>query len=325
MLKWYYFILNVILYYIIFRNKMPHFWTKKTNRVVPPPDVMKTAVEEVLGGAKLRPTARKYDIDKETLNRYVKKTSLAVPAGQISYSPDFKTTLVFTSEEETLLADYLVRASQMHHGLTVTCARQLAFQFAKANNKKYSKKWDENSIAGYDWYRGFRHRHPELSLRTPESTSLSRCTSFNRTNVTTFFNNLESVLKRDKFEPHQIWNIDETGLTTVHKPPKVLAAKGVKQVGNVTSAERGTLVTLCCGVSAGGTFIPPFFVFPRVNFKDYMLSGAFPGSVGVAHPSGWMSAENFVVFLDHFIKHTGCSMENKILLLMDNHGESHFR
>ncbi|CAG9762746.1 unnamed protein product [Ceutorhynchus assimilis] len=129
---------------------MPHFWIKKTKRVVPPPDVMQTAVEEVLAGAKLRPTARKYDIDKETLNRYVKKRSLVAPADNIAYSPDFKTALVFTHEEEALLSDYLVRASQMHHGLTVTCARQLAFQFARANHKRYSKKWDEKFIAGYD-------------------------------------------------------------------------------------------------------------------------------------------------------------------------------
>ncbi|CAH2008078.1 unnamed protein product [Acanthoscelides obtectus] len=49
---------------------MPRFWIKKTKRIVPPSDVMKAAVEEVLGGAKLRATARKYDIDKQTLSRY---------------------------------------------------------------------------------------------------------------------------------------------------------------------------------------------------------------------------------------------------------------
>lgn len=97
---------------------------------------------------------------------------MGLPAGNNTYLPDYKTALVFTNEE-ALLADYLVHASQMHYGLTVTCARQLAFQFAKANHKNYPKKWDERSIAGYDWYRGFRHRHPELSLRTPESISVS--------------------------------------------------------------------------------------------------------------------------------------------------------
>lgn len=61
----------------------------------------------------------------------------------------------------------------------------------------------------------------------------------------------------------------------MHKPPEVAAAKSVKQVGHVTSAERGTSVTTCCATNAGG-FIYPFFLCLRVSFKDYMLSGAFP-------------------------------------------------
>ena len=32
---------------------------------------------------------------------------------------------------------------------------------------------------------------------------------------------------------------------TVHKPPKVIASKGEKQVGQITSGERGQLITMC--------------------------------------------------------------------------------
>ena len=55
--------------------------------------------------------------------------------------------------------------------------------------------------------------------------------------------------------------MNETGVTTVQKPSKVVARKGFKQVGAITSAERGTLVTLATAVSAVGNSIPPFFVF----------------------------------------------------------------
>jgi hypothetical protein len=129
-------------------------------------------------------------------------------------------------------------------------------------------------------------------------------------------------MNRHKFGPHQIYNVDETGITTVHRPDKVVAGRGLKQVGQVTSGERGTLVTLCCAVNALGNSLPPFFIFPRVYYKDNMLIGAPPGSKGVAHPSGWMNADLFEDFMKHFVHHVNCSVASPVLLLLDNH-ESH--
>lgn len=108
-----------------------------------------------------------------------------------------------------------------------------------------------------------------------------------------YFDNLEDVIKRFKLQVSDIYNIDETGVTTVHTPNRIVAGRGIKQVGKVTSAERGTLVTMCCAVNALGNSIPRFFVFPRVYFKDAMLIGAPVGSRGYTHPSGWMTSMNF--------------------------------
>lgn len=39
------------------------------------------------------------------------------------------------------------------------------------------------------------------------------------------------------FPPQCIWNMDETGITTVHTPNRVIGHRGVKQIGRMTSAE----------------------------------------------------------------------------------------
>ncbi|GFN80398.1 tigger transposable element-derived protein [Plakobranchus ocellatus] len=46
------------------------------------------------------------------------------------------------------------------------------------------------------------------------------------------------------------------------------------------------------------------------------------GSLGLAHSSGWMTADNFIHVLNHVIKHVRPSKEYPIILSMDNH-ESH--
>ena len=90
--------------------------------------------------------------------------------------------------------------------------------------------------------------HPDISLRTPEATSIQRMANFNEQNVKSFFDNLEKCLERG-FGPECIWNVDDTGVTTVQRPPRILAQTGVKQVGSAVSKERGGLVTVCCAVN----------------------------------------------------------------------------
>ncbi|XP_065643065.1 uncharacterized protein LOC136074654 [Hydra vulgaris] len=53
-----------------------------------------------------------------------------------------------------------------------------------------------------------------------------------------------------------------------------------------------------------------------------MIKDGPSGCVGFANPSGRMTSEIFVEWLKHFIKHSHCSKESKVLLVLDNH-ESH--
>ena len=146
--------------------------------------------------------------------------------------------------------------------------------------------------------------------------------NFNKYNVGMFMDNLERVLNRaGGFGPDQIWNVDETGVTTVQRPVKILAEKGVRQVGSVVSQERGTLVTVTCAVNALGNHIPLYFVFPRVNVQDNWLLIAPPGSAASGYPkaTGWMTTDNFIQYMKHFVNYAKPSADKPILLLLDNH------
>jgi hypothetical protein len=274
-------------------------YKRKTVRGLHTLDFIKDAVKKVLNGEKIRKVSRDTGIDKTSLSRYVKKERDNEFVKTVGY---FGNRRVFDDEMERSLCEYLKQSARMYFGLSPSEVRRLAYELAYKNNLSMPLNWQENSMAGADWLRGFLARHGDITIRTPEATSLSRASSFNEENTSVFFGNLSNIRERYKFEPKDIYNIDETGCTTVQKPGKVLAQTGVKQVGAITSAERGQLVTVCCAVNAIGNAIPPMFIFPRVHFKEHFLNGSPPGSVGTAYPTGWMTAENFLVFLRHFVK-----------------------
>ncbi|XP_026315200.1 uncharacterized protein LOC113226693 [Hyposmocoma kahamanoa] len=298
-------------------RKMPFAFKKKGKRREVPMDIILRAIEEVSKGSKIKTTANKYNIPRSNLQRYLKQEFVKDNASR------FVSSQIFTTEEEEKLVDYMMVSSKLHYGLTKLQARKLAYDYAVATKKtNIPDNWIKNEIASKDWIRGFLRRQSQLSIRTTEATSLSRATSFNKTNVGDFFTNLRAVYERHQFGPESIYNIDETGLTTVQRTRRVIAPKGTKQVGQATSAERGSLVTVCCGVNALGNFVPPYFIFPRVHFKSYMLHDAPIGSDGSTHPSGWMTSSNFIKYMHHFAKHVKPSPTSPVLLLLDNH-ESH--
>ena len=276
-------------------------------------------------GLSIRKAAADYQINYRTLARYCKKIpqdeiddqKIVRPSTTVGYFPNRK---VFSDDDEKELKQYILQAADVYYGLTPKEIKTLAYDLCVANSIKCPKSWQDNGCAGDDWFADFFKRHPTLSLRKPEATSLARASSFNLTNVESFFNNLTTVLGRHNFQPHEIWNMDETGVTSVQRPDRIVARKGAKQIGALVSAERGTLVTLACAVSAIGNHIPPFFVFPRVKYHKRFIDTAPAGSGGTANKSGWMQEADFILFLNHFHKHTKSTPENPCLLLLDNHG-----
>jgi len=169
----------------------------------------------------------------------------------------------------------------------------------------------------------YRKRYPDFVIRKAEGCSLSRATSFNKHAVMQFHNKLERVLDRHQCfrDGSRLFNLDETCTSTVPGEQKLLAIKGTKQVSQCTSSERGTTLLTCCIVGAAGEVVPLVMVFLRV-FKPHMLAGAFPGTLGLATKSGWMTSELFPEVIKHFVKRAGSSKEKPSLLFADNH-ESH--
>jgi hypothetical protein len=121
---------------------------------------------------------------------------------------------------------------------------------------------EQKKCPGKDCLSGFVKRNPSLSLRKPEETSLSRASGFNKIAVENVFNLLHEIMQTYKFHADGIYNIDETGISTTQVPTKVIAKKGLKQVGKIVSQERGKNVTAVCCANALGPLYTTNVYFP---------------------------------------------------------------
>ena len=270
---------------------------------------MKEAVAYVQSGKPLREAARLYNVPVETLRR---RTNGTVP---LECKPGPSTVL--TSEEEKCLVQYVIEMADRGFGLVSEDIMRIAFTIVDKSGRSHPF---QDGMAGRGWLEAFRRRHPELSLRTPQALSYSRAASASKEKVVDFFAKLGSLYGRLNLltKPMQVYNIDETGITIVHKPGKVFSAVGRKHVYSVTSGEKGKTHTVVVCVSASGHAIPPMMIYPRKKaVPESLKSGCVPGTVFETSDNGWITKDIYLKWFKFFIK--SIPPARPVLLIEDGH------
>lgn len=276
-----------------------------------------TTMKKALGEVRelhnsVKSTAKKYGIPRSTLQRHLQSGSAKKKLGRY--------TTVFTPEEEKELIEYVFHMDALFYGLSKKEFLELVYQYADMNGIPHQFK---NGTAGSDWYKGFVVRHPDLTLRKPEPTSIARARGFNRPQVYRFFDLLEAEIEKHDIDATRLYNMDETGIqTSSNKPPRVLTKVGKRQVGLIASTERGRTTTVVCCCNAAGSFVPPFLIFARKKMNSRLLDGAPPCAQGTCSDNGWINGPVFLEWLRFFVETVRPTPEKKVILVMDNH-ESH--
>lgn len=271
---------------------------------------LQKAIELVEKGRSVKSVANELMIPRSTLRDRLKNKS-AKPSS-LGRNP------IFNAAQEEELANHVKELAKMFFGMSMGDLRRLAYSLAEENNIPHNFN-KEKRMAGEDWLQGFLRRNPSISLRKPEPTSVNRINSFNKEEVDLFYKNLETIMDKKNFGPSQIFNVDETGISTVQNPGRILGPKGQKQVGAVTSWERGKNITVCCAMSASGSYVPPMFIFPRKRLTPLLEKDGPAGSLYRCSHNGWITEELFLEWLQHFQKITKPSEEEPVLLICDNH------
>ncbi|KAG8239746.1 hypothetical protein J437_LFUL017387 [Ladona fulva] len=266
---------------------------------------MKLAMDKVISKEMtVRAASARYAVPKSTLGDRVKNLLEGKEATAKPCCSDNKGTFsrTFDRDQEEILYNHVKALDSQLMPLSKPEFFKLAYKLAK--KLKIKNRFNkETRMAGKDFYYDFMNRHLYLRLRTAESTSLQSAVGFSKDKVNIFFDKLTELMEKYNFEPSRIFNADETGVSCVHNSRlKVMSVKGKKQVGKLTSRERGRNVTVLLSINAAGDqFIPPLFVFPRVRIDNDLKKDAPPGSTFDAQMSGWITKDGFLKWLKAFI------------------------
>ena len=137
-----------------------------------------------------------------------------------------------------------------------------AWTIAKKSSRK--SRFNETAGPGWKWWKGFRNRHPEITLRKPDNLDCGRSRMNNQNVMNQFFALYKELLDETGLtnKPAHIFNADESRVDLNSKAGKVLVHLKSKHAYSEQKAFRNHITTMMC-CSAGGLTLSPMIIFEK--------------------------------------------------------------
>ena len=222
-------------------------------------------------------------------------------------------------EEERELASHLIKCAEIVYPRTKD---EVIGIVCKALVKKRGAEFAEE-FKGKGWWARFVTRWPALALRRGDALAVARAEAVTAANLKEYYDLLKTTLEEYGIMnvPSRIYNMDETGMPLDHKPPKVVARKGMKKVHCRTCGSKGQITMLVCA-NAAGSVIPPIVIFEGQRFNPEWSKDEVPDTLYGMSEKGWTDQEMFFFWMTElFVKHIPPA--RPVLLLVDGHS-SHY-
>jgi hypothetical protein len=222
-------------------------------------------------------------------------------------------------EEEEELVTYLVKCAEIGYPKTKDEVIGIVRQ---ALHKKKGVEF-ANEFRGRGWWERFMDRWPTLSLRKGDALSVSRAQALTADNLKKYYDLLKTTLETHGLmnQPSRIYNMDESGMPLDHKPPKVVAPKGMKKVHCRTSGSKGQITIIACA-NAAGSVILPMVIFEGKRLNSEWIKGEVPNTLYGMSERGWTDQELFFYWMTELFLEQ-IPPARPVMLLVDGHS-SHY-
>ena len=269
------------------------------------------AYEATQGGMSVYKAARRYSVPESTLRDRTR--------GNVDVDARAGHATLMTADEEQKLVAHISYMADIGYRYNKSGIQYMARDYAQSLGREVPSSEQLSNC----WFYGFLKRWPELKVVKPQKLSISRAKSASGDVINNYYSELGNILTTNNLtnKPERIYNIDETGVSTEHSPPKIVCNVGTNP--QAVTSPRSSTVTCIAASNALGNSVPPYYVFPGARWNDDFLDGASTGAAGTMSKSGWSNSQVFQTYLnDHFLRYssvsTGSSTE-PTLVLYDGH------
>ena len=274
-----------------------------------PVENMIAAVEAVREGASIREASSKFGVPRSTLGD--RMTGRIAVEARPGHSP------IIPIEIENRMVEKAVSCANQGFGVSkkTLTARAGSLCRSLGLNNKFTR-----GIPGKAWWKGFRARHPEVTLRKPEKLSTVRSKAINAPVVGSYFITLYELIKTPNIAPSCVWNMDETSLSLEHTPTNVVAKRGSRVIPGRTANSKETITVLPCVNAAGGKMPPLIIVKGKTShsLRAFNTHEGPEGAFWTYQAKAYMDDDMGTVwFRDVFLPN--CGDIRPQFLLMDNH------
>ena len=279
-----------------------------------PKNLQKTIEDMLNGKYSSYEAASEHDVPRGTLARHVahfKRTGNRLKIGE-------GRPLRLSHSEESLLVTILQTRAAAGFAMDKCELLEIIGEYLPNVGREYAFPGGK---PGRDWYENFMKRwRNELSLRKPELLTLNRALACNKPVVDAWFTLLSNKLTQlgltDK--PSQIFNCDESGLSTNPGMSKIITKRAFKKPVQVIPGSGKEQFTILALASATQHY-PPFVVFAGKNLYDVWMAGGPDGALYGTSENGWMDTNLFTNwFKQGFLKWTK-DLPRPLLLVFDGH------
>ena len=186
-------------------------WTEESMTAALKADPSKLYIED---GSSVSRASRDFGVPRSTLHDRV--------SGRVVHGvkPGPKPYLDNTEEKE--LGSYLKHCAKVGYGKT---RKDVLCIVESATSERCRLRASHVSDG---WWRRFKERQGDLSLRQGDSTAHVRMDAMNQETIDHYFSLLKDTLSTHALldKPSQIYNVDESGVTLNPRPPKVVTTRG---------------------------------------------------------------------------------------------------